>query len=222
MKTDKSHSWVVYMEKLLKKYNLPEISSIYEHSPSKREWKQVVRDAIYSHWEEVLEEEAKCRSTLQFLNKSPSFTKTHPCISYLNSLRKAQRAVSKMKILTGTYTLQTVRLVYKQTYSPICLLCNKDEETVTHFILECCVLTPVRDPLIKKLAKCIPYVYEARDAILSDPAKLTQVILDPTVPDVHDILPLQSQVLKNLEDISQSLIYALHLKRASILADLQG
>jgi hypothetical protein len=134
-------------------------------------------------------------------------------------VRKAQRAVSKMRLLTGTYTLQTVRLVYRQT---ICLLCNKKDETVVHFILEYDILTPERCSLIKKIVNCIRYVYKAREEFLNDPAKFTQLILDPTVPTVHDILPLQPQVLKSVEDSSQMLIFALHHKRASILAGLQG
>ena len=63
------HSWVTYLEKLLKKYKLTEINTIYECSPSKRELKVLVRDAIYNHWEEELEEEAESRSTVSFLNK---------------------------------------------------------------------------------------------------------------------------------------------------------
>jgi hypothetical protein len=44
----------------------------------------------------------------------------------------------KLRLVTGTYVLQTKRIkYYRNETDPTCLLCGAAEENVLHFILQC-------------------------------------------------------------------------------------
>jgi hypothetical protein len=192
--------------------------SLFEEAPSKREWKKTVKEAVNEHWHDVLEETALQKSTLCYINPKPDFTRYHLCIRKLDSIRKSQRVTSKMKLLTGTYTLQTVRLVYKQTTSSLCLLCNQEEETMPHFILDCEALAEKRKPLLDEIKQTIPYVYLHRQVVMEN--HLVQLILDPTHPRIQELLPLVEHTLEHLEILSQMLLHSLHLKRINMISNV--
>jgi hypothetical protein len=53
-----------------------------------------------------------------------------------HSVIDAARLPIKLKLLTGTYILQSKRIrMYKNEIDPKCLLCAKEEENIEHFIL---------------------------------------------------------------------------------------
>jgi hypothetical protein len=55
----------------------------------------------------------------------------------------------KLKLLTGAYILQSNRIkMHKNELNALCLLCEKDGETIEHFILDCEQLKEVREPII--------------------------------------------------------------------------
>jgi exonuclease III len=220
VKGPKSHSWIIYIEEILRKYHLPNIMQLYENTPSKPQWKLTVRDAISEFWQKDQEELAHSKSTLRHLNNKPNFNRPHLCIGGLDCIRRVRRGVTKMRLLTGTYTLQTVRVTYRQATSPQCLLCNSGEETITHFLLDCTALLPTRTGIINKIVSAIPHIYSGRQEIFNTPSLFTQLILDPTHTSVASILPLQEQELEVLERLSQDLTFALHHMRAKCLARL--
>ena len=57
--------------------------------------------------------------------------------------------VIKLKLLTGTYILQSKRIrMYKNEIDPKGLLCAKEEENIEHFILNCKSLRKVRNTIV--------------------------------------------------------------------------
>ena len=63
----------------------------------------------------------------------------HPllCIP-IKSSKEAVRYSSKLKLLTGTYVLQSNRSVFNQNaVDPVSRLCNIEEETTEHVLLRC-------------------------------------------------------------------------------------
>ena len=55
-----------------------------------------------------------------------------------NGVTDVPRIHTKIKMLTGAYTLQANRASFSQNQiSPISLLCQKEDETLEHFTLNC-------------------------------------------------------------------------------------
>ena len=163
MKSEGSNSWVTYMEKILRKYNLPPIMDIFINARSKETWKKIVKEIISEKWKKDISETAATKSTLKHMNHSASFKEAHHSISILNNLDKVRRNNMKLRLMAGTYSLQTIRChVYKQIPSPQCLLCGYEEETLEHFILQCPVLLAERSHHIIEIINRIPYVYQYR------------------------------------------------------------
>ena len=217
MKNANSNSWVTYVEKILNKYNLPTVMEILEKAPSKENWKKLVKIQITVKCQEDLEKIAATKSTLKFMSHAASFTEIHHAIKIINNPIKCRRSITKLRLMTGTYSLQTTRAyVYKQISSAQCLLCHSDEETLEHFILHCHVLNEEREFHIKRIISTIPYVYQYRQLILDDEKLLLHLIIDATHPNLSEWLPLSNEEIITLEVLTQSMLYSLHSKRSGI------
>jgi hypothetical protein len=217
VKGSNSHSWVTSVEKTLKTYNLPTIMQIFKEAPTKLKWKEIVQNAVTKYQKDKITKEALAKSTLSALNPNFNPDRPHLAIRNLKSLRKSQRATVKLKLLVGTYTLQSVRLVYKQVTTALCLLCSQEDETVSHFILRCKTLMDKRLPYLNTIKNLIPCIYIHRQAVLGDEKLLTQLILDPTHPSITSILALPNGILEKLEDVTQLMIYILHHERSKVI-----
>jgi hypothetical protein len=63
------------------------------------------------------------------------------------------RLPTKLKLLTGSYILQSNRIkMFKNEANILCLLCSKDKEKIEHFILDCERLEEVRKPILQEIA----------------------------------------------------------------------
>ena len=74
-------------------------------------------------------------------------------------------------------------------------------------------------PLIKRL-KGLLYLENSEiiaDSYISDPEKLTQIILDCSVYGVRGVLKLGKETAMNIERLSRNLCYALHKRRSELL-----
>ena len=77
---------------------------------------------------------------LQYLsNHNLSKCKIHPILKHrCYSSLEISRIPVKLRLVTGTYVLQTKRIkYYRNETDPTCLLCGAAEENVLHFILQC-------------------------------------------------------------------------------------
>ena len=217
MKDSNSNSWVVYMEKMLEKYKLPTIMEMYEESPTKESWKKLVKEHVQQKWKEVLEEIAESKSTLKHMNLNPSFSQQHHSIECITNLTQASRVNIKLRLMTGTYSLQTVRAyTYKQIPSPKCLLCDAEEETLHHFILQCPALHKERDHHLKRILESIPEDHEHKQRVTDDEQLLLQLIIDPTHPNIKEWLLLPKDKILEVENLTQAMTFALHHRRSTL------
>jgi hypothetical protein len=68
------------------------------------------------------------------------------------NIQDIRRIPTRLKIVTGTYILQTNRAVYsKHLISATCNLCRNADETLQHFVLCCEALHDIREPLINRI-----------------------------------------------------------------------
>ena len=125
----------------------------------KKYGKKQIKEKVHKFWSKEIKEDAENKSTLLHLNPNPSFGKLHISIAIIDNAMMIRRANIKMRLLTGTYSLQTVRAhVYKQIPSAICLLCKESDETKEHFIIECPVLSSIRTNNLPVIFSKIPFV----------------------------------------------------------------
>ena len=188
MKGWNSHSWVVQAKRILQKYSLPTIPDLAFSDTSRTEWKKLTKQAVHSRTSEIITEEAKEKSTLRFLTPTFTYGTPHISITHTKNPREVSRSNIKLRLLTGTYKLQTMAHKYKQSPSPTCPLCTLSNEDTQHFILQCRVLNPVREKYICGIKEEIPRVYTYREHIISSPKLFTQLILDSSHEDVCHLL----------------------------------
>ena len=215
-KSHDSNSWVIATQKLLDKYELPSMLEVI-NSTDKESWKKTVKTAVHQHWKESIEEDAQQKSTLKFLN--PTYTgKPHAIWSSTShDSRDVRRANNKVRMVTGTYILQSTRSAFNQTKNTTCLLCGDAEEDMVHFIVQCSFLEDERQPLLSNIIQCIPLVYQTHPSQTWPPHLVTQLVLDPTHPTIQSMLPLQPSVIDEIERLSRLLCYKIHMKRCKFL-----
>ena len=79
IKNDTSHSWIVHIVKLLKKYDLPTAYEIMVNPPSKDQWKYLVKKAVQKHWTDKLHQEATDKSSLRYFpSHQGTLNRMHP------------------------------------------------------------------------------------------------------------------------------------------------
>ena len=115
-------------------------------------------------------------SSLKYLYVDHYFPgKKHPCIQAVSGTRDVPRVSVKAKLLTGTYILQVNRVAFNQNeVSPLCLLCQENDETTEHFLLQCPVLSCVRQPLLTRVVELYAGLFQEQP----DSPSLLQFILD--------------------------------------------
>ncbi len=131
-----SNSWFVRVSKILTKYDLPDLISLLEDTPTEALWKSQIRKAVYGSWEDQLRDTAAEKSTLAYLNVSTFavgrthqvWTTTEPCV------QDVKRAAVKVKVLISTYLLQATRARFRQNknITPTCPLCKDVMTYVCH------------------------------------------------------------------------------------------
>jgi hypothetical protein len=218
MKDHRSHSWFIYVDKILRKYDLPSAHYLIANRGDKKKWKQEIKDVITLHWEKKLQAEDK--PSIRYISKE-SLSLSKPALLWTSSTcspRETQKARVKGKLLCGAMRLQ----VHDSMYSggripPTCVLCGREAENRMHFLLRCHALEEIR-------SFHMPRVFEILHTHLTQtiitPEILMQALLDPTdilAGDVSADESLTSEIMDTLESVSRNMILQLSRKRAEML-----
>lgn len=219
VKTVEKSSWFCETRKILWKYDLPDIEDLVIDSYQSKEWKRLVYKRVNEYWVQRIENQLTFYESLRFM-KHEEFIPGHvlPVIGLELSAREADRLHSKLKLLTGTYILQTTRAHFNQyEVNPTCLLCKESQETVEHFILECPSLDIVRQSIINDVENEATIILK-RNFYELTPSQKVQVIIN--------CWPSVKKHVKNRRDIYTfeyhcgRLLHALHNTRISMLKKL--
>ena len=107
-------SLFIAAEHTLKMYSLPQSSQLEIFS--KLAWKKMTRQSIYSFWTKCLVEEAHTKYSLINCDlSSMSLGVTHILWeSTANNLHDIRRSITKMRMMTGVYMLQSTRTRFNQ------------------------------------------------------------------------------------------------------------
>ena len=182
--------------------------------------KKTVKNKVHQTIEQQWRDDIERKSSLKFLNPDAvRVGKVHQVYAFVrNNVHDVRRAEVKARLLTGTYTLQSNRAKFNQfNVSPICQLCNKHPETREHFLTSCESLINIRTLYINKIRSLLEHSSSNINILLDDPVSCTQLLLDSSHPDIHNILQLNSDQIRQLELYSRELIFKIHLERTKIL-----
>ena len=182
IKTATSHSWFLSVRQLLWKYSLPDAEVLLQGPFTRTKWKATVDERVHSYWKEDIQAAAKASRSLKLCTVTYAPGKPHPALRIpLPSRREFGRIPTKLRILTGTYILQTNRAAFNQnSVDPTCRLCSKENEDVAHFLLRCPELKKVRDKFFPRIRAELKARHATNFERLSTSLKL-KTLVDCTV-----------------------------------------
>ena len=132
---------------ILELYDLPNPYELLKNPPSKEHWKSSSNKSINKYTENSWENEINGKSSLKYLNQDIlSVGKPHPVwVSVRYNIKDRKSAELKVKLLTGSYTLQANRANFNQyTVNPTCKLCSAEPKDRPHFLARCTFLESIR------------------------------------------------------------------------------
>ena len=219
-KTLTSNSWFINIMKRCHKYGLPSPHHMIVDPMPRNRWKKLVKSTVLGYWSTKLQLQAKEKSTLKFLaienmsTSSPSLAVNgiHP------NTRDVQRGRTKLRLLTGTYLLQSNRAKFNNSVpDPTCQLCNDAPEDVHHFISKCLRLEEKRANLLHPIIQQLGGISSPAVNSLFRNDRLTRLILDCTHEELGD-LALSYTDAEEIEKLSRTYCYALHAERSRLMS----
>ena len=125
---------------MLRKYNMLEAWWYLDNAPKKAIQTTAVKRKIHEHWSKPIVESIPYYNGLRYLScDNLEKGKLHPILKInYSSKGDLHRLPTKLKLLTGSYILQSNRIkMFKNEANILCLLCSKENENSKHFILDC-------------------------------------------------------------------------------------
>ncbi len=176
------HSWTSMVRRILAFYGLPSPFALLDHPPTTEPWKNMVTKAVNTYWEQRISTRAATYPSLRFMaTQTFRIGKSHPAIVSISSNPyDTFRSRVRLKLMTGTYTLQSNRPAFNQSATKICVLCQAGVESREHFILTCPALENDRRQVLEDLTKTFQPTFKVPFSALSTPEQL-QAIIDPTL-----------------------------------------
>jgi hypothetical protein len=226
MSKTNGNCYAIRVSKILQKFNLPILSVLINNPPTKLEWKSQVKRAVHIFWETTWQEEKTEKSTLKYLSvRYVKIGQLHYIWRSIDNIQhQVKQAEVKAIILTNTYTLQSNRAKYNQhMVNDTCQLCKTGTKDREHFILKCKSLEHVRQKYIQNLQDYLSSIqYGLYERIYRNDL-LLHIILDSTSEDKSpSVIELKHQHYIDIEKITRSMCYYLHIRRTELLQEVQN
>ena len=211
------------MDGLLEKYHLPSIKSLKQSLPSKGQWKSTIHSAVDSFWNHVLLDECENKSSIARCNtRNLVIGKQHIIWKYLdNNMRDIKRGAVKVRILTGTYLVQsTVSKFNQYSVDPTCQLCRSAPEDYQHMLLECGALLSYRKEYLRDLKLTVSHYCGLDSWTKLSLTEILQLCIDCTLLNQNGTLNLSESAIYDIECLSRSMCYSVHCGRSFLLDEL--
>ncbi|CAC5396291.1 unnamed protein product [Mytilus coruscus] len=213
-----SNSWFIEIKKILTKYNMDEINNYLDTPMKKEKWIPLINRTIQKHWSDSITRIVPYYKGLQHLNYMEFYQeKLHPLLKIkCQSARDVGRITPKLKMLTGTYILQSHRIkMYENETDPVCLICHHWDETIEHFILECEGLSDIRNPITDEINAILKGSTNVDFHQQTSKVKM-QILLDISM--LRENLKLDTKLIAKIEYCRIRLLFLLHTTRYSFLS----
>ena len=216
-----SDSWFMQCNLLLHKYGLSNAYLIKDSFHTNGAFKEAISRGVDKYVQQQWHEDAK--STLRYLNIDHSKVGSVHNVWKLtsHSTRDVLRAQIKIKLLTGSYILQSRRSKFSiSATSDTCLLCKVAPEDLKHFLLDCSCLQSVMSTCIHVIQRiCLRVVPDHAVQLLTNKEWLCCIIMDCTILADEVSGDLWEGFVNDMETVSRNLCFALHLKRTTLLRE---
>ena len=210
---------------LLQQYNLPNILDSSIKLPSKVVWKKILRSTINKYWTYDLQEKAKSKSSLSSLNTTILEIGTvHPVWeSASQSLLDVRKSMIKARMLTGTYLVQADKYKFSQyKINATCLLCQREDEDLTHVLTFCPALRETRMKYFLPLKILVTNIIGCKgwEQLFNINQNIVALLLDFSV--FHSMQNLSKTQKMNVESLTRDFCYKIHICRLQLLKNLEN
>ncbi len=216
-------SWFEYMRNITYKLDLPSPEQLLSQPPTKAQWKTMYKKATHKYWLERTLRLIATYPSARYLNATAMQWGTpHPVIRHAPGTKEhVKRCATTLKLLTGSYILQTNRANFNQhTTKPICLICNSGPENRVHLIAFCPATEHIRARYRKKLRDILQEHNLSQDnlqQLLFDPPTFTALCLDCTSPVFTHSTPIPPSTIKDIIACCQQMIHCISEERRTLL-----
>ena len=140
------------------------------------------------------------------------------------SLRNSRRAITKARLMTGTFLLQSNYAKFSEKasekISDFCTLCDSGTEGMFHFLFRCHATETVRSAFLPKLIDKLSHIYSVSviNRILGSKDLLVQLIVDIGKLSSLQVISLSTHTLHtDLEELSMIYCNILYSTRQRLL-----
>ncbi|VDI25646.1 Hypothetical predicted protein [Mytilus galloprovincialis] len=217
--SEDSNSWFIHVNKLLRLYDLSEANTYLANPTKKTQWITLIKNAVMKYWSIKTVQISELYLGLKYLSSQNLIKgKLHPILQHKSqSALDNSRIPTRLRLITGTYVLQTKRIqFYRQETDPTCLLCGLQEETLEHFVMQCEKLQSVRAVILKEVNDI--WQNEMNNTIRFHDLDITtqmQLLLDSA--KLINLNRHNSASVARMENHSRNLFFKLHIKRNVLL-----
>lgn len=205
-------------------YGLPTLQDLFGKISNKEKWKHQFKTAVHQFWDKRLRTEVKDKSSLKFMHdQSLSTGKTHPVWNTTSNNTDLKKAITKARILTGTYMLQYNKSKYGIETDSVCPTCRIETEDLQHFLTRCPTLQDCRNVEFAEIKKNVieQIGKEQWSSNFNNRESICQLIVDCRKL-AGTILPNTEKFLNDIEILSRRMCSTLHLKRIQCINSLQN
>ena len=223
--SENSTTWAINLRHICKMYGLEDpLTSLSKNPPSKNTYKEVIMTKISAFHEKELKNQALKNSQMVYLNVNLSSLrgKSHPCLSNVITSHEVKKLRPHLKFLSGDYLTYQTRFQRTQKGSPLCKICESEDETISHILAICPQYNEVRRRIfsqisaVSKLSKTQLNI----NLIIQNPEHFTQFILDPTSFNLENRVHRDDPIVQVLFKLSRDMCYSIHNARMKKLKEL--
>ena len=179
----------------------------------------------YEYWTSELQEAADTKSSLRFLNTNIlEIEIVHPVWEYASqNLLVVRKSMIKARMLTGTYLVQADKYKFSQyKINATCLLCQREDEDLTHVLTFCPALRETRMKYFLPLKILVTNIIGCKgwEQLFNINQNIVALLLDFSV--FHSMQNLSKTQKMNVESRTRDFCYKIHICRLQLLKNLEN
>ena len=223
--SENSRTWAINMRHISTMYGLEDpLSCLQRDPPEKSSYKELIMTKITSFHEKELRMKASTNDLMQYMNVSLSGLRGrhHPCLSNVVTTDEVKKLRPHIKFLTGDYLTYKRKFEESNQGNPICRICRKESESISHILASCSEYRVQRERILKEIRELCLF---SRNSLNFEEIKknqniLTQFILDPTSFNLVTRIHISDPVVPALFKLSRDFCASIHSARMKKLRDL--
>jgi hypothetical protein len=158
VKSMNSNSWFIEIPAIMYNYNLGDALYWIENPMKKEQAMKVIKKEVSDYWTKYIQDMTILYQGLRYLdvnNYTPG--KLHKLLTRIcKSKGDRHRIPIKLKMLTGSYILQSLRhMIFNEGTYSLCMACNNDDETLEHMILHCKAWSKAREQILPAIERLL-------------------------------------------------------------------